>query len=67
MPEDRLMTRPEVEELTRLSCSALYRHMRESDFPPPLKISSRAVRWKRSEVLDWIESRPRATGDAVPA
>ena len=61
--EDRLLTRTEVEALIRMSRSAIYRLMRTGQFPEPLRIGPRAVRWKRSEVEHWLESRPRATGD----
>ena len=59
---DGLLTRPEVEELVRLKKSALYRLLQdpESDFPRPLKIGPKAIRWRRSEVADWLSSRPRA-------
>ena len=40
-----LLSRPEVERLTGLSTSSLYRAMRNNDFPEPLRITQRAVRW----------------------
>ena len=61
--EDKLLTRPEVEDRIRLGRSALYRLLRDGEFPLPLRIGPRAVRWKASEVEHWLESRPRATGD----
>ncbi len=57
------MSRPEVESRIRLGRSALYRLLRSGGFPLPIKIGRRAVRWRASEVEDWIASRPRATGD----
>ena len=59
----RLLTRWEVEELTDLSCSAIYRLMREGIFPEPIKMGPKAVRWHRSEIEDYIETRPRAKGN----
>ena len=64
---DRLLTRPEVEDRTGLSCSTLYRKMREGTFPEPLKIGERAVRWPASEIEAFLASRPRATGDGPRA
>ena len=64
-----LMTRPEVEEETGLSRSTIYRLMREEGipewarFPLPIKISLRAVRWRRSDVRAWIDSRQLARGN----
>ena len=60
MMEDRLLTRGEVEDRIRLRRSALYRLLRTGDFPLPLRIGPRAVRWKASEVDRWLQERPRA-------
>ena len=60
---DKLLTRPEVEDRVRLRRSAIYRLLRSGGFPLPIRIGPRAVRWRASEVEDWIASRPRATGD----
>ena len=48
--------------MTTLSPSTIYRLMREEDFPEPIKIGPRAVRWRREEVEEWLASRPRAKG-----
>ena len=63
--EYRFLTRPEVETLTKLSRSSIYRLIRSKPpkFPLPIRISSRAVRWRESEIRDYIDSRPRATGE----
>lgn len=61
--EDQLLTRTEVERRVGLKRSALYRMMRAGQFPLPLKIGARAVRWPSSEIEAWLVSRPRATGD----
>ena len=63
MRQDRLLTRAEVESITTLSRSSLYRKMRSGTFPEPIRIGDRAVRWRESEILDFIDSRPRATGE----
>ena len=60
---DELLTRKDVEELLGIKKSALYAYMRKGDFPAPLQLSAKCVRWKRSEVEKWIASRPRATGE----
>ena len=59
---DRLLTRQEVEARTALSRTSIYRKMREGSFPEPLQIGARAVRWRASEIEEFIASRPRATG-----
>ena len=67
MMGDRLLTRQQVEEHCGLSRSTIYRMIRERPpaFPTPIRISQRSVRWKESELLEWLATRPRATGDLV--
>ena len=62
---DRLLTRQDVEAHTALSRSAIYRLMRTGQFPEPLQIGPRAVRWKESEIEKFVDSRPRATGEGA--
>ena len=60
---ERLLTRHEVEERVGLKRSSIYRLMRDDDFPEPIKVGIRAVRWLETEINSWLASRPRATGD----
>lgn len=62
---DKMLTRQEVEERTGLARSSIYRLMRLGRFPEPCRIGDRAVRWPESELSRWLESRPRATGQAA--
>lgn len=55
-----LLRLPEVLELTKLGRSTLYRLMTNGQFPVPIKLSARAVAWRQSEIVDWIDSRSRA-------
>ena len=64
-PTDRLLRRAEVEARTGLSTTTIYRMMREGQFPVPVKISKKAVRWPASEIEAWLASLPRATGEAA--
>lgn len=70
MIEPMLLTRPQVEKLTQISRSSIYAHMKNGQFPEPIKIGPGAVRWYKDEVLNWIKTRPRykycpkATGEA---
>ena len=64
---DRLLHRAEVEKRTGLARSTIYRMMRAGRFPLPLRISERAVRWRSSDVHEYIESRPLATGETRAA
>ena len=65
---DRLLRLEEVMAITGLGRSTIYRYLRRRssslpDFPQPLKVGVRAVRWRESEIRAWVASRPRATGD----
>ncbi len=58
-----LLSRIEVERRTGLGRSSIYRLMRDRDFPEPIRVGQRAVRWKESELDAYLDSRPRATGE----
>ena len=62
-PPDRLLRIEEVMALCGLSRSGVYDAMREMNFPRPIKVGRRAVRWRLWQVLDWIESREISDGD----
>ena len=59
----KLLKRPEVEAMTALSRSALYEAMARGDFPRPIRVGPRGVRWIAAEIQDWIAHRPRAGSD----
>lgn len=62
---DRLLRCEEVQELTGLSRSAIYRLMRAGQFPTPIRIGQRAVRWQKSELEGFLAACPCATGQAA--
>ena len=59
--EERLLNVREVTELIGVSRSTLHRMVSDNRFPTPIRVGLRAVRWRLSEVLVWMESRPAAT------
>ena len=63
---DRLLRRREVEEITSMSRSSIYRLMQDGEFPRPVKVGSAAVRWRASDITVWLESRPVARGEFKP-
>lgn len=60
---EKLLRRREVEEMTGLSRSSIYRLMRAQEFPVAIKVGPAAVRWKEGDITGWLESRPLATGE----
>jgi prophage regulatory protein len=57
---DRLLRRRDVESIVGLSRSAIYDRMAEGTFPKPVSLNARAVRWRESDVLRWMdELKPR--------
>lgn len=68
---DRFLRRPDVERMTSLSTSALYRLMKLGQFPRPRKIGAGgqngAVAWFESEVREWMSGRPVYDGDKPAA
>ena len=63
---DRLLRRRQVEEITELSRSSIYRLMQDGEFPRPVKVGPAAVRWRASDITAWLESRPVARGEFGP-
>lgn len=49
---------PAVVRHTGLSRSTIYRLMATRHFPVPVKLASRAVGWRKSDVVQWNKSLP---------
>jgi prophage regulatory protein len=60
-----LIKRQQLLELTNLSNTALFDKLNpksryhDPSFPKRVYLSSRTVRWRLGDVLDWIEACPR--------
>lgn len=52
---------PAVKRLTGLGRSTIYRLMSLHEFPSPVKVSKRAVAWRRTDLEQWSKTRPSAT------
>ncbi|MFX0543785.1 helix-turn-helix transcriptional regulator [Roseovarius sp. S1116L3] len=55
--ENRIYNRREVEAITGLSKSSLYRLMYAGDFPQTVKLSSRRVGWSELALRAWLSER----------
>ena len=54
---DRILRCKDVMTLTGLSRSTLYAMMSEGTFPASIKLSKRAVGWRETVVLAWLDAR----------
>ena len=57
------MRRGELERAIGLSSSSIYRMVKAGDLPPPIKLSTGAVRWIAGEIESWIARQPRSRGE----
>ena len=57
---DPLLRRPDVLRVTGLTQSAMYRLLRAGAFPEPVQITEGTNGWRQSEIIGWIDARPRA-------
>jgi len=51
----RLIRLSEVCKLTGFAKSYIYNQIRKGNFPAPVKIGSKSVRWELHKVLAWIQ------------
>jgi len=56
---DPLLRRPDVLRVTGLSQSAMYRLLRAGEFPRAVQITESTTGWRQSEIISWIDQRPR--------
>lgn len=59
---ETLLRRPAVEARTGLSRSTVYEWMRRGEFPQPVRLGSRMVAWRESDIAAWLESREPKAG-----
>ena len=53
--DTEVIRRNEVLKLVPISVSGLYQKISDGEFPRPVKLGLRAVGWKKSEVLQYLE------------
>ena len=53
-PKD-LLTAREVAARLSISCRTIYRLMQRQQFPPPVRVGRRGVRWKTTDVQRYLE------------
>ena len=53
--DDRLLKVLELTEFLGVAHSTLYKWVEEGTFPKPYKMGKKSVRWRLSEVEQWLE------------
>lgn len=56
----RLVRLAEALHITGLGRTAFMDRVRSGELPGPVQLTQRSVAWRESELLAWIDSRPRA-------
>ena len=56
-PFRRFIKRQEVESITGLSCTEIYRRVAAGKFPKQVTLGPNSVVWIESEVLTWCDER----------
>ena len=63
IPRDRLLDLHGVTAIAGVQKSTIYNFLRDpkSDFPKPIRLGSKCVRWSENQVLSWVQSRIQGT------
>lgn len=61
----RILRRRQVEDLTGLSRSSIYREIEYGRFPRPVRLTAQSVGWRETDIDQWLESRPTTDEAAV--
>ena len=61
LDELSLMRRYEVLQVCGFSKSNMYNLIEQGLFPEPVRIGPRSVRWRKSDVVDWLVALPPAS------
>jgi len=57
---DKILRQNDVQDITGLSRSTIYRHVNAGTFPTPIKLTERLIGWRASVILSWMANRPEA-------
>jgi len=57
MSKEYYYLRQDLESLFQISRATIYRWVKEGSFPKPIHLGANMVRWKVSDVEEWIVAR----------
>ena len=55
----RIVRMDEVSKLTGLARATIYKKVKDGSFPPPIRLGDRAVGWRMSDIVTWLEAPER--------
>lgn len=64
--ENRLVSMDAVLSVVPTTRQTLYRWMMAGKFPKPIKLGDTKIAFRESEVLEWLNAKPRALGSDSP-
>ena len=59
LEERRIVRMDEVSKLTGLARATIYKKVNDGSFPPPIRLGARAVGWRMSDIVTWLEAPER--------
>ena len=59
LEECRIVRMDEVSELTGLARATIYKKVKDGSFPPPIRLGTRAVGWRMSDIVTWLQAPER--------
>jgi prophage regulatory protein len=57
MSKEYYYLRQDLESLFQISRATIYRWVKEGSFPKPIHLGANMVRWKVSDIEEWIVAR----------
>lgn len=60
MTDTQIVRLPEVMAIVSLGRTSIHRGVKSGWFPAPIKLTQRAIGWRRADVIAWIDSRQKA-------
>jgi prophage regulatory protein len=57
----KMFTIEQVVEITGLSRTSIWRHVKTDKFPAPVKLGEHRTMWLESDLIEWQEQLERAT------
>jgi prophage regulatory protein len=65
IPQEILYRLRDVVSITGRRPSTIYKDISEGRFPRPVQLGAQSVAWKKSELDEWIDTRPVTTAREI--